>query len=338
MNAAYIDFEALRDEPQTLALLGILRDADGDLSFEQVVIDARLHAAVVDRPHLRRGSLEEIVTDLIDAGLPLVAWSVFDRDVVLRSRLQADVKQAWAGQFVNALAVARTWRTKVHPSSAVRRASAHDARHTLDQYARIAGYPDEKRLQHAEPAKWIRHVVAQLASRTRYRQVTREARRDWRRLLEYNRHDCYALRHVYLKAMRELDTWRAYERATYCVFDDSREICFRVGSASVRLRRLLDRYGASKWAFLTACNPASRPLQANENRARQNAMLEQLLSAGYRCLPAEGRGGDASWPAEESVLALDIPERIARRIGRQYGQLAIVAGRRASPSRLVPCL
>lgn len=83
---------------------------------------------------------------------------------------------------------------------------------------------------------------------------------------------------------------------------------------------------------------ASTQLRDEENRRRQDEMLEALVAKGYRCLVGEGCGADASWPPEESILALDIPEHLARDLGRRFGQLAIVVGRRGRAARLVPCL
>ena len=88
---------------------------------------------------------------------------------------------------------------------------------------------------------------------------------------------------------------------------------------------------------MTAWNPASTPLPRRENDRRQGELISQLTATGCRCLRGEGRNADASWPPEESVFALDITSRDARRIGHQYGQLAIVVGERGRPPRLVAC-
>ena len=130
-----------------------------------------------------------------------------------------------------------------------------------------------------------------------------------------------------------------YERTTYCVHDQPRRpACFRIGATAARLDALLDRYAATRWAFLTAGNPASQSLDASENARRQSELLEQLTKNGYGCLPGEGRGGDPASQPEESVLALDVPERIAKGFARDFGQLAIVVGRRGRPARLVACV
>jgi len=140
---------------------------------------------------------------------------------------------------------------------------------------------------------------------------------------------------VHLKARSELQKWRAYETTDYCVDGGGRRpVCFRIGSASARLDALLNRYRSPRWAFMTAWNPESKPLPREENDRRQTALVAQLTAEGYRCLRAEGRNADASWPPEESVFALDISRHAARGIGHHYGQLAIVTGQRGSPGRL----
>jgi hypothetical protein len=337
-SAIYVDFEAVKATPPAPAILGILIDRDGELRFEQVIVDSRLDAAVVAAPNLTVATLSETVARLTMLELPVVAWSVFDRELVAQADVDPALKHAWSDRYVNALALARTWRSKVHPGFTIVRASRFDAKHTLDQYAALAGCSNLARLRSGQPAKWIRHVQSQLLARRHYRRLTREAKRDWHNLLRYNRDDCHALRAIHRLASHELEKWRDYERADYVVFDGNREVRFRIGGNSTRMGALLHRHGAQRWAFLTAWNPGSQPLPGSENDARQNALLERLISGGFQCLRGEGRGADPSWPPEESVLALDIPEHAARAIGRAFHQLAVVVGRRGTPARLLSCL
>ena len=335
-DALFVDFESLQ-EPLSPAILGILKVEQGAPAFEQIVLASRLATAAIASRHIHFSAPEAAFAALADSALPIVGWSLFDRAVVDSLPIAQSVKRAWADRYVNALAAARTWRTRVHPTFKIIKESNFDAKHTLDKYAELAGYSDVDALRGATPAKWIRHVTEQIEKRGHYRRITPEAKRDWHRLLKYNRHDCLALRHVYEKASFELAKWREYEKTMYCVEDRARPVCCRLGSRNARLDALLEKYRSDRWAFLTAWNPGSQPLPRAENDRRQTELIEALAAAGYRCLRGEGRGSDPSWPPEESVLALDIPKRIARRFGRQFGQLAIVAGHRGFASRLVAC-
>jgi len=336
-DALYIDFEALKSTPPSPAILGVLTDRGGHIQFEQVIVDAALQSAAIAQPYLTAATLEATVSRLVASALPLVGWSVFDHDLVMHAELPRALKDAWHERYVNALTTARTWRTRVHPAFAIKRASKYDAKHTLDKYAALAGYGGVSRLRHGQPAKWIRHLRRQLKTRGQYRRVTKKTKRDWHQLLRYNREDCYALREIFMRATFELDKWRAYEQTDYVVFDGNRTVRFRAGSRSASLAALLVRHGAQRWAFLTAWNPGSQPLSRTENVNRQNGLLDRLVTDGYRCLRGEGRSADAAWPPEESALALDIPEGTARALGRTYGQLAIVVGRRGGPAKLVSC-
>jgi hypothetical protein len=169
--------------------------------------------------------------------------------------------------------------------------------------------------------------------------VTKQTKRDWHALLDYNRHDCLALRHIYLKASFELGKWREYEQATYCVeADGNRTICFRVGGNSPRLDAFLDRSGAERWAFLTAWNPASEQLRRAENDRRQQELIDALQDDEYQWRPGEGRGRDPSWPPERSVFVLNLSTGAARALGRRFGQLAVLVGQRGGNSKLISCL
>ena len=108
------------------------------------------------------------------------------------------------------------------------------------------------------------------------------------------------------------------------------------GSTNRGLQAVLDRHRATRWAFVTAWNPHSVSQPRDENDRRQ-AQLRRAVSR-YTVLPGEGIGPDGSWEPEESLMVLGISESEAVRLGREFGQLAIVAGKRGEPSRLVSCV
>jgi hypothetical protein len=77
-------------------------------------------------------------------------------------------------------------------------------------------------------------------------------------------------------------------------------------------------------------NPGSRTQDEAANRAA-NARLQAEL-APWRHLPHEGVG-DGGW-REEGFFVLDLPDGTAVELARRFGQVAIVAVRRAEPARL----
>ena len=341
-RAIYIDFECLKGRPPKPphpALLGVLVGSEGE-SFGQIITDERLAVAKLANKRWRivtataAAAADALIDQAKDGQRRIVGWSFFDRDRLVEARpnLRADINAL----YVNALQVARPWRQAIHPGVSIEREDRFAPKHTLDKYATLAGYPVTAGFQNATPAKWIRHTLNQLkATNGRYRQTTKQTKRDWHDLLEYNRHDCLALRHIVLKASREMECWRAYEQTRFCVDDGPRRICFRVGSRSAKLEALLRRHETSTWAFLTAWNPAAVELSRADNDARQDDLKRNLQAAGYKWLSGEGIGDDPLWKPEQSLLVLGISRGKAVALGRAFGQLAVVVGRRGGASHLV---
>ena len=341
-RAIYIDFECLKarpPKPPHPALLGVLVGSEGE-QFGQIITDERLAPAKVANTRCRvvpaPDAAEALVAEAKAGKRKIVGWSFFDRDRLTDAcpGRKADINAL----YLNALQVARPWRQTFHPDFPIEKEDAFAPKHTLDKYAVLAGYPDAGALRKAKPAQWIRHTLDQLeAADGRYRQTTRQTKRDWHDLLDYNRHDCLALRHIVLKASREMECWRAYEKTRFCVDDGPRRVCFTAGSRSPRLQALLRRHETRDWAFLTGWNPASVELSRAENDARQDDLKRDLVTDGYRWLPGEGVGDDPASQPEESLLVLGISRGKAVTVGREFGQLAVVVGRRDGPARLVPC-
>jgi hypothetical protein len=214
-RAIYIDFEGLKTTPAQVGLLGVLIGAEGE-ELEQLIVDERLAPGRVAKPRTRVADLGDAVETLIRKAIAddrrITGWSNFDRDRMIEARpdLRADIDRV----YVNALKLARPWRARLHPSFVVEREDRFSPKHTLHKYAVLAGYPGAKTFANATPAKWIRHMLEQLnAQDGRYGRITKQAKRDWHKLLDYNRHDLLALRHIVLKSAHELEFARAALKA-----------------------------------------------------------------------------------------------------------------------------
>ena len=116
---------------------------------------------------------------------------------------------------------------------------------------------------------------------------------------------------------------------------DDRGANIRIGQPHPHLIQLqLEEYGIERYAFLTAWNPGSQPLDQWHNRWR-NLSLEMELHPHCRLLRRGlGIGTQENWPAEESFWALDIPVEKAVELGRQFGQNAIVVWQKGSVPEL----
>ena len=86
----------------------------------------------------------------------------------------------------------------------------------------------------------------------------------------------------------------------------------------------LEEFGIRTYAFITAWNPGSQPLDQWHNRWR-SINLEMELHPHCRLLRrGMGIGMNEDWQPEESFWALDIAVEKAVELGRQFGQNAIV--------------
>ena len=131
--------------------------------------------------------------------------------------------------------------------------------------------------------------------------------------------------------------WDAYLRTSYCARTPLGLIRLRIGKASVELDKLLGNFGARAWAYVTAYNPASRPLPRDENERRHGELVRHVRSLGKKFFDGEGIPDDGRWQIEASLLILDIAEEQATRLGTDFGQNAIVVGTLGGVPRLKSC-
>jgi hypothetical protein len=80
-----------------------------------------------------------------------------------------------------------------------------------------------------------------------------------------------------------------------------------------------------EWAFITAWNPLPEVLSLEENVLRNNSLLTELTSLGYRIHNGKGVSSDGQWQ-EESFFIENIDKKTAFKIAKKYGQLAFVYG------------
>lgn len=135
--------------------------------------------------------------------------------------------------------------------------------------------------------------------------------------------------------MTNASLFDAYRDTTFCADTPAGQLNIRIGQLHPLLDALLDAYGTTSWAYITAWNPRSADTEQRENEANPAALLRDL--DGYRVFEGEGVGADGDWPPEPSFLVLGLVEADALTLGRQYGQNAIVVGLRGELARLLNC-
>lgn len=135
--------------------------------------------------------------------------------------------------------------------------------------------------------------------------------------------------------MRDKELEEAYRKAVYTALAKDTKVKFHVDQKSKQLDELLSEQNAESFAFITAFNPYSKKLGANENRERHERLRQMLEAENYRFLAAFGMNEDETGDREEAFVVLNISEDEAVKTAQKFEQNAIVCGAKNAPPRLV---
>jgi hypothetical protein len=128
-----------------------------------------------------------------------------------------------------------------------------------------------------------------------------------------------------------------YIATSYIVNTPNGRIALRIGQSNRAFERLLRRSRVHSWALVSGCNPASRRTSRWRNAARSSRLVRVAKAWGLRTFPGEGVPDDPNWGIEASLLVLGIEPARALRLARQFGQYAVVVGRRGGTAYLEWC-
>ena len=127
----------------------------------------------------------------------------------------------------------------------------------------------------------------------------------------------------------------AYRRTKFRVADRGWSFVLRHEEYSKVLEECHRALGVTCSAYITAWNPRSDSRSQAENEAARARLEAELAAGGYAFLRGVGVDPSGQWPWEPSVLVLGISGGDAQRIGRGYGQNAIVVAGRDAVARVV---
>ena len=116
---------------------------------------------------------------------------------------------------------------------------------------------------------------------------------------------------------------QAYAETHYRVFGDE-PFTLRVGEASARLAVEHHRHAVTSSAYVTACNPFSRMLRADDNAERHAALALDLEHRGLTAVEGLGEHPSNRWPGEPSFLVFGLELAAAKDLGARLEQNAIV--------------
>ena len=120
-----------------------------------------------------------------------------------------------------------------------------------------------------------------------------------------------------------LDLIEAYRETAYRV-EALEPFVLSIDQRSEPLGQLYRTHSVSSCAFMTAWNPYSESLSAEENSNRQTKLANDVRNLGFELIEGEGKHPNGLWPGEASYLVLGMSLDEAQKLGQQYEQNAIL--------------
>lgn len=120
-----------------------------------------------------------------------------------------------------------------------------------------------------------------------------------------------------------LELIKAYCETEYRA-DAGEALVLRIGQRNIALATLYQAESCKSAAFITACNPWSQEIGAEQNIERQRHLAEDLTSEQRRFWSGEGAHPSGSWTPEPSYLVVGLTLDEASDLGREWEQNAVV--------------
>jgi hypothetical protein len=129
---------------------------------------------------------------------------------------------------------------------------------------------------------------------------------------------------------------QAFGETNYIVHHEA-PFTMNIGQHCPALKALMDEHNALCAAFITAWNPFSQQLSAEQNETRQAELKAELKRRGLKFIEGIGQHPSNNWAGEPSVLVLDLEKESAKALAGHYEQHAFVwSVRDALPILVMP--
>lgn len=115
-----------------------------------------------------------------------------------------------------------------------------------------------------------------------------------------------------------------YTHAHYRIGTSVESITLRIDQHSLPLTQFLAASNQSRAAIISAYNPCSELLSDEENLAAHEALRNSLMHHTYPVVESLNIDPAGVWPAEKSFFIPGIDINIAKSLGQQFRQNAIV--------------
>jgi hypothetical protein len=125
----------------------------------------------------------------------------------------------------------------------------------------------------------------------------------------------------------------AYRDTDYVAMLPGGDTVIRIGQPAPAVDAWLEREGKRTALVISACNPMSRPLSAEENATRHAALMAKAIEEGWSFVEAVGRSPDGAW-SEASLLIADLGVTEANLLARRFEQAGYVWIESGKPASL----
>ena len=118
-------------------------------------------------------------------------------------------------------------------------------------------------------------------------------------------------------------TIQAFLETEYHVFGNS-PFTLRIGEPNAALVAACKRNSSESSAYITACNPNSKPLDDATNAELHTSLRRELTERNLAFIEGVGKHPLSGWPGEASFLIFGIDVETARALSRRSQQDAFV--------------
>lgn len=116
---------------------------------------------------------------------------------------------------------------------------------------------------------------------------------------------------------------------------DGSHLTLTIGAPSHEVDQLLSQNHASSYAYLTAYNPQSTTLSADENMKRHQQLCKEIAQRGFTYLTGKAIPDAGEWEPETCVFAFDMPRSVVLELCQAYAQDGAVVGELGSAPKLM---
>lgn len=135
--------------------------------------------------------------------------------------------------------------------------------------------------------------------------------------------------------MNRIELEKAYRETTYTAHTPKQIFDIYIGIQNTEFDRWLQENKVQTWVMLTAANPYSQELPAEQNEKHNQTLAKKLNKKGWAFHYSEGIPSNEVWAKEPSFFILNMKLEEAKVWAESLSQNAIVFGRQGKIAQLI---